>query len=110
MTDYIVENFQIVFDELSLKYSSLNNAIYKSIATMKLLRTYQDVDNIKDMLKDSAFVKEYYENAKEDFEESRKSKTTNSLLFNGKIRRERVDDNFNFVINNKSIEGLCDDY
>lgn len=108
--EFIVENFQTIYDEVTLKYPELNDSVAKAITVIGMLRTYQDVDNVKDMLKDGGFVKVYYNNAKLEFSKSRTRGLTNSLLYNGKIKRECVDDKFNFVINASSIEGLVNDY
>lgn len=108
--EYIVDNFNVIYEELSLKYPELSDSVTKSIAVVCMLRTYQDVDNIKDMLKDGAFVKTYYNNAAIEFSKSRSQMLTNGLLYNGKIKRECVNDKFELVINKRTIEELVNDY
>lgn len=108
--EYIVEHFQTIYDEISSKYPDLTDSIAKSIAVVCMLKTYQDVHNVMDMVKDYAFVKTYYNNAVLEFSKSRTQMLTNSLLYAGKIKRECVNDRFEFVISTKSIEGLVTDY
>lgn len=110
MIEFIVEHFHAIYDEITLRYPELDDSIVKSIATMGMLRTYQDVDNIKNMLKDRVFVKTYYNNASIEFSKSKSRGLSNSLLYNGKVKRECVNDMFEFVINTKNIEGLVTDY
>lgn len=110
MIEFIVEHFHTIYDEITLKYPELDDSIAKSIAVVGMLRTYQDVDNVKDMIKDGAFVKTYYNNASIEFSKSRSRGLSNSLLYNGKIKRECVNDKFEMVHTNKIIEGLVNDY
>jgi len=110
MTDQTVTDFKLVYSSINSKFPELTDRMAKSIATARILKTYQDPDNILDMLKDGAFVNAEYVKAKTDFETSRSDGLSNSILYNGKIKRECVGDIFDLQHNKRIIAGLMSDY
>lgn len=107
-TKFIVDNFNFIYDEFTLKYPKMNNLINKSIAIIFMLRVYEDVDNIKDMIKDNAFVKLCYNEASIKFNKSVSNMATNSLLVDGKLKNIYMNNKFEF--SDQNIEKLSNDY
>lgn len=108
--EYIVENFSAVYNQIGLKYPKLNNSITKTIVATRMLKTYQDVDNIFDMLKDNEFVVRHFDNAHKAFSESVSKCATNVILNNGRIRLECFDDKIQMKNLRNIIEGFVNDY
>jgi hypothetical protein len=110
MSDQTVNDFTLVYGAINSQFPELTDGITKSIATARILKAYQDVDTIMDCLKDNAFVVTYYNKAMSDFATSRSSGISNSILYNGKIKRECVGDRFDLQHNKRNITGLMNDY
>lgn len=108
--DHLIENFRIVYDDFSTKYPEYKDVVGKSILIVRAFKVYQDVDNVQDVLNDGAYVRTQYDTALRDFEANRNNNVSNHLLYNGKYKRECVNDSFQMVLNKRNIEGLSNDY
>jgi hypothetical protein len=59
-----------IYEKVLKKYPEFNNKFALFYATINIIKTYQDVDNISDMIKDYAFVKQYYDGTCKEIQES----------------------------------------
>lgn len=105
-----MEEFNEIYNEFKKYYSSYTEDIAKTIVVLRLLKRYEDVDNIKDILKDGAFIKALYEDAQNTLREDKVNMKSNVILYNGKIKRECIDDNFNLLKTEKIFSGLQESY